>query len=149
MKLYQNVFNLLGNLVSIESIGLFINTSTDEKSLYDILLDLNTMCISAQKQYKTSNQLIESDELVTAILNLFSMILPCYTEYIKHLELQQGKKKLEETQQKTEQEIYIKTMIELRDLDEDFKIVNTNYHYQTELNTQKNNEIYKRCIKTN
>lgn len=151
ISLYQIVFILLGNLVNEDAIFLFDklpDSKTEDKPLYEILRELNSMCLSAQKFYKTDVKTEENeDELTCIIMNLYSMISPCYENYIEQNKIKQQIKKAEEIKQKSEEDIYIKTMTEFRDSDDDFKIVNTNYHYQGEFENSKSTKLYGVILK--
>lgn len=149
-SLYQIIFNLIGNIVNEDAIFLFdkLPDTKEGKSLFEIFKDLNTMCVSAQKYYKTNVQTTENnDELVGTIMNIYSMIKPCYDNYVEQFRIKQDIIKSEEVRAKSNQEIYVKTITDLRDSDEDFKIVNTNYHYQAEFDSNKSMRIQGDVLK--
>lgn len=143
MSLYNMIFTLLSNLANEDAIYLFDNlpdAKPGEKSLFDIFAELDKMCIAGKRLYKHDPNAVDGvseDELINTIMNLFSMIKPCYDNYLLQHKIKHEKKKVEELKQKTEAETYTKVMSELRDSDRDFKIVNTNYYYQTQLNQNK------------
>jgi baculoviral IAP repeat-containing protein 6 len=149
--LYQIIFNLIGNLVNEDAIYLFErlqDSKPDERSLYCIMNELNSMCTIAQKNYRRSTQSeANEDELVNTIINLFSMIKPCYDNYIEQHKIRQELKQVDEGKEKSEQEIYVKKMIELRDSDEDYKIVGTNYKYQKEFDSDKSTRLPRDVLK--
>lgn len=145
ISLYQIVFILLINIANDNAIFLFDKLSgSNDKSLYDILTELNSMCLTAQKYYNTNIKTENpDDELIDMILNLYSMVSPCYNNYIKLNNI----KKENETKQTNEENIYIKTMTELRDSDDDYKIVNTNYHYQSKFDKDKLTKLPNNILK--
>ena len=165
IDLYKMVFVLLSNLANEDAIYLFDKASDskpEEKTLYDYLFDLNLMCFKAQKFAKNSTNItatsgatkdpseLNDDELTNIIINVFSMIRPCYENYIVETKKKSEDKtpdtKIKE-KENTDSEIYVKTMSDLRDSDADFKIVNTNYHYKDVLNKNKNVKLPSSVVK--
>ncbi|AYV81429.1 MAG: ubiquitin-conjugating enzyme E2 [Harvfovirus sp.] len=147
MSLYNMIFTLLSNLANEDAIFLFdkVPDKPSEKSLYEIFVELEKMCISAKRLY--NQDAAAEDDLINTIMNLFSMIKPCYDNYLLQHKIKHEKIKEEETKLKTEAETYTKHMTSLRDADKDYKIVNTNYHYQSQLTQNKASKANTKAIK--
>lgn len=146
-EIYTKIFTLLSNLANENGMCLFVSTTNDSsvKSLFDLLSEVNAMCKTAIKYDKTE------DDMIGMITTVYDMIKPCYDSYIQEtLKKEIHQKQLEETKQTIEQE-YIKKMTELRDRDgeEEFKLVDTNYHpeYQQFFNADKHHKIPSAILK--
>lgn len=151
MSLYQIIFNLLSNLANEQAIFLFdkLSDNNEEKTLYDIMTELNSLSTSAYKKYTTNiqNSENEPDELIGIIMNLYSMIKPCYESYIEQNKIIQKQKEEEKIRQNSEKDTYVKLMTSFRDLDEDHKIIGTNYYYQELFNASKNLRLTSQVLK--
>ena len=142
LPLYQMVFTLLGNLANEDAIYLLGSkggagsasaSSASAKSLYEIIGDLDTLARTARKYMGET----EPDDLIGTVTNIASMIKQCHDSALEAQQIRAQRQRQEETQAKTEAEIYIKAMTALRDSDRDFKLVNTNFHYQDTLVTNR------------
>ncbi|AYV76372.1 MAG: ubiquitin-conjugating enzyme E2 [Terrestrivirus sp.] len=142
-SLFDMIFMLIGNLANENAIHLFDkDTNTTSVSLFSIMTELNNMCKTAIKYDKSE------DPIIGTIMNLYSMIEPCYEAYRLVQEKNEEKKQIEEKKQLSEGEAYVKKMCELRDKDTDYKLIGTNYQYQNDFNASKDHKypssVYKR-----
>ncbi|AYV84593.1 MAG: ubiquitin-conjugating enzyme E2 [Hyperionvirus sp.] len=140
ISLYNMLFTLLSNLANEDAIHLFDNVpdaKPGEKSLFDIFVELDKMCLAAKRLYAVNPGEGGEDELINTILNLFSMIKPCFDNYVLEHRIKREKKKEEETKQKTEADVYVKVMCDLRDCEKDYKVVGAGFYYQGQLNVDK------------
>ena len=140
LELYKTCFNLLGNLISEDSIKIFENHGGNKKSLYELLVELNMQSIASKKISK------EQDELTDTITTLFTIVEQCHEKYVEKENLI-IKEKVEEKQQESDKEKYVRAITELRDDDNECKLVNTNYYYQKDIDSNRTFKTKSATIK--
>lgn len=138
-QLFSLIFNLIGNLANEQAIEMFHETS--EKSLFNIITELNVMCKTAVKYDKTE------DDTVGTIMTIYSMIDPIYKSFVETLQLQQETKLKSEKEKISKEQEYIKKMIELRDSDDEHKLVGSGYYYQKDFDHNKSHKLPTEVIK--
>lgn len=141
--LFNLLFNLISNLANEHGINMFYDK--DSKSLFEMFSELNTTCATLTKYKAGSDD--SDDELIGMIMNVFSMVQSCYDVYMAEQISQENKRKEQQEEKITLEKAYVNKMKELRDKDEEYKIIDTNYHYQQNFNKDKGYSMPKEVIK--
>lgn len=98
LELYKMIFLTLGSLSNEKAIHLFC---CKPKSLYSCIEDLNNVCNNALILDKNN-----VDEIIPIIMNLYSMLKPCYESYKEKIDIIENEKIKEQQLKNTEIEKY-------------------------------------------
>ena len=146
--LYNLIFNLISNLANEHGIYLFYEK--EGRSLYDMLNELNTTCVSVSKYKSMDNS---DDDLIGMITNVFGMVKICYEALLTDQFAEAKKKETQEAEKITKEKEYVNKMKELRDKDIDndnhneYKLIGTNFHYQKQFDNDKSHAMSKDVMK--
>lgn len=140
--LYNLIFNLISNLANEHGIYLFYEK--EGRSLYELLDELNTTCVSVSKYKSIDNS---DDDLIGMITNVFSMVKICYEAFLADQIAEAKKKEAQEAEKITKEKEYVNKIKELRDKDNDYKLIGTNFHYQRQFDTDKGHTMSKDIMK--
>lgn len=138
--LFTLIFNLIGNLVNEKTIDMFNEVSGSVKSMFTIFTELNYMCKTSIKYDKSE------DEIIDTIMTIYDMLKPCYQIYIDTYK-QQGLTHTEKKENLSDEQEYVQHMIQLRDTDDEHKLIGTNYYYQQQFDNDKSKRVPSDVIK--
>lgn len=172
LPLYINIFNLLGNLVFDEAMIIY-STQISGYTIFDMLEKLYNMCLIAKQHFNIVakydvDDSIENicdivndinntdnidDDLVCIIINLFTMIEPCYKNYLRKInatkeqETGMNQDRQNASDNNTDKKKYVELMEKLRDNDDDVKLIGTNFYYQQNFNKEKTFKMSRDTLK--